>query len=37
MQALSQEFEQADFIAHSKAIEVHGLCAKCAELPVEQN
>ena len=37
MQALSQEFEQAGFIAHSKAIEVHGLCVKCAELPVEQN
>ncbi|MGZ8191154.1 MAG: transcriptional repressor [Methylococcaceae bacterium] len=37
MQALSDEFEQAGFIAHSKAIEVHGLCAKCVELSVEQN
>ena len=31
MQALSQEIKQADFIVHSKAIEIHGVCAKCAQ------
>ncbi|MFA6162453.1 MAG: transcriptional repressor [Methylobacter sp.] len=30
MQALSLEITQADFIVHSKAIEIHGICAKCA-------
>ena len=29
MSALSQEFQQAGFTVHSKAIEVHGICAKC--------
>ena len=29
MSALSQEFKQAGFMVHSKAIEVHGICAKC--------
>ncbi|MDP2904218.1 MAG: transcriptional repressor [Methylovulum sp.] len=32
MQALSEEFAQAGFIAHSKAIEIHGICAKCTDL-----
>lgn len=32
MQALSQEIKQADFIVHSKAIEIHGVCAKCAQI-----
>jgi Fur family zinc uptake transcriptional regulator len=31
MQALSQEIKQADFIVHSKAIEIHGVCAKCVQ------
>jgi Fur family zinc uptake transcriptional regulator len=31
MQALSQEIKQAGFIVHSKAIEIHGLCAKCTQ------
>ncbi|MBL6986272.1 MAG: transcriptional repressor [Methylobacter sp.] len=31
MQALSQEIKLADFIVHSKAIEIHGVCAKCNE------
>ncbi len=31
MEALSQEIKQADFIVHSKAIEIHGICAKCAQ------
>jgi len=31
MQALSLEIRQADFIVHSKAIEIHGICAKCAQ------
>lgn len=31
MLALSQEIRQADFIVHSKAIEIHGICAKCAQ------
>jgi Fur family transcriptional regulator, zinc uptake regulator len=30
MQALSQEIKSAHFIAHSKAVEIHGLCQKCA-------
>ncbi len=30
MQALSKEIKLADFIVHSKAIEVHGVCTKCA-------
>ena len=29
MSALTQEFKQAGFMVHSKAIEVHGICAKC--------
>ncbi len=29
MQALSSEIEQAGFIGHSKAIEIHGICRKC--------
>lgn len=32
MQALAEEFQQAGFIAHSKAIEVHGVCQRCAGL-----
>jgi len=31
LQALSQELQQAQFTAHSKAIEIHGLCARCAK------
>ncbi|MDP1745026.1 MAG: transcriptional repressor [Bacteroidota bacterium] len=31
MQALSQEIKQADFVVHSKAIEIHGICAKCTQ------
>jgi Fur family zinc uptake transcriptional regulator len=31
MEALSREIKQADFIVHSKAIEIHGICAKCAQ------
>jgi len=30
MQTLSQELDQAGFIVHSKAIEIHGICVKCA-------
>lgn len=37
MQALSQEFAQANFVAHSKAIEIHGICAKCTAQSDEQN
>ncbi len=29
MQSLSEEFAQARFVAHSKAIEIHGICEKC--------
>jgi Fur family zinc uptake transcriptional regulator len=32
MSALSREIEQACFIAHSKAIEIHGICVKCIAL-----
>ncbi|MBL1262855.1 transcriptional repressor [Methylomicrobium sp. RS1] len=31
MDALSSEIDQAGFIAHSKAIEIHGICAKCSK------
>jgi len=31
MKALSYEIEQAGFIGHSKAIEIHGICAKCSK------
>ena len=37
MLALSQEFKQAGFMVHSKAIEVHGICAKCQILFNDQN
>jgi Fur family zinc uptake transcriptional regulator len=37
MLALSQEFNQAGFMVHSKAIEVHGICAKCQKLSGDQN
>ena len=29
MQVLSQELKSADFIAHSKALEIHGICSNC--------
>jgi len=31
MRSLSSEIRQAGFIAHSKAIEIHGICAKCSK------
>lgn len=31
MSALSREINQACFIAHSKAIEIHGVCKNCIE------
>lgn len=31
MRALSDECAEAGFIAQSKAIEIHGVCAKCAQ------
>ena len=31
MQALAQELQNAKFIAHSKAIEIHGLCENCSQ------
>ncbi len=31
MAALSDEIKQARFIAHSKAIEIHGICKNCTE------
>lgn len=37
MSALSLEFKQAGFTVHSKAVEVHGICAKCQRLPNDQN
>jgi len=36
MNALAQEIRMAHFIVHSKAIEIHGICAKCAERATEQ-
>ena len=29
MQVLAREFDEAGFVAHSKAIEIHGLCKQC--------
>ena len=37
MQALSHDIQQAGFIVHSKAIEIHGVCAKCAKNMSEQS
>jgi Fur family zinc uptake transcriptional regulator len=37
MQALAHEIEQADFIVHSKAIEIHGICSKCEAQSSNQN
>ena len=31
MKALSQEFDRAGFVAHSKAIEAQGICVKCRD------
>jgi len=31
MQALDDEYLQAGFIVHSQSIEIHGLCAQCAQ------
>jgi Fur family zinc uptake transcriptional regulator len=31
MQALTQELQEANLIAHSKAIEIHGICANCSQ------
>jgi Fur family zinc uptake transcriptional regulator len=30
MQVLAQEFNDAGFVVHSKAIEIHGICSQCA-------
>lgn len=35
MQAVSQEIISANFTAHSKAIEIHGICQKCKKLEAE--
>lgn len=32
MEAIDRELEQAAFIIHHKAIEIHGICARCATL-----
>jgi Fur family zinc uptake transcriptional regulator len=37
MEAVAQELQQAGFTSHHKAIEVHGLCAHCAELRTGQS
>ena len=37
MQALSLEFDQAGFVVHSKALEIHGICVKCIGLNDKQN
>lgn len=33
MKTLSNEIERADFIGHSQAIEIHGICGKCSKQP----
>jgi Fur family zinc uptake transcriptional regulator len=35
MAAVAQEIQQAGFVVHRKAIEVHGLCKQCAELDTQ--
>jgi len=35
MDAVAREIQQAGFVVHRKAIEIHGLCARCAS-PDEQ-
>jgi Fur family zinc uptake transcriptional regulator len=37
MQALSEEFDRAGFVVHSKAIEVHGICVKCLAINGDQS
>ena len=37
MQALALEIKQADFIVHSKAIEIQGVCAKCTKTISDQS
>jgi Fur family transcriptional regulator, zinc uptake regulator len=37
MEALSQEFYQAGFVPHSKAIEAQGICGKCSDFSDNQN
>ncbi len=37
MQALALEIKQADFIVHSKAIEIQGICAKCTTTISDQS
>ena len=37
MLALSQEFKRGGFMAHSKAIEVHGVWSKCRHLSGDQS
>ncbi len=37
MSALAGEIKQAGFIVYSKAIEVHGICAKCQKLSDDQS
>lgn len=32
MQTIAQELQAAHFTAHSKAVEIHGICAKCVAL-----
>ncbi|MEO8766939.1 MAG: transcriptional repressor [Nitrosospira sp.] len=36
MKALAREINPLAFIAQSKTIEVHGICAKCAESAIDQ-
>ena len=33
MRSLLSEIKRADFTVHSKAIEIHGVCAKCSKAP----
>lgn len=35
MQAIAGELEAANFVLHSKAIEIHGICAHCASFQME--
>ena len=37
MQALAEEFNEAGFTVHSKAIEIHGLCSTCTLTSASNN
>jgi len=37
MEAIDRELEQASFTIYHKAIEIHGICAHCAQIDASAN